>query len=231
MSDRLSAMDRPFVVALTISLACHVVLCGIQVFSMRHHARVPLPTALEVMYEPPPASLPPVLHAVRARAALNEGLTISRALAPGEGAGMPGGLIRVPERPIAPSFLTPSAAREEPTRSAVVDLGNVADAAQGNPVLLSYFVAIRDQIQRTANRQTWMANGGAEGLVYVSFVLSSTGQIQSVASLQDRSIASSTLQEMAVRIVKSAGPFAPFPPSVSESTKTVVIPLEFLLGQ
>ena len=226
MSDRLRAMDRPFVVALTISLACHVVLFGIQLFSMRHHVRGPLPTALEVVYEPSPAS-----HAVRARAALNERLTISRALAPGEGAGVPGGLIRVPERPIAPSLLTPSAAREEPTRSAVVDLGNVADAAQGNPVLLSYFVALRDQIPRTPNRQTCPAPGGAEGLVYVSFVLSSTGQIQSVASLRDRSIASSTLQEMAVSIVKSAGPFAPFPPSVPEPTRTVVIPLEFLLGQ
>ena len=38
-------------------------------------------------------------------AALNERLTISRALAPGKGAGVPGGSIRVPERPIAPALL------------------------------------------------------------------------------------------------------------------------------
>jgi len=107
----------------------------------------------------------------------------------------------------------------------------MVDAAQGDPVLLSYFMAIRDQIQRTANRQTWPADGAGEGLVYVSFVLSQAGMIQSAGNVRGRSIASPALQEMAVKIVQHAGPFAPFPPSVPGGMKTIVIPLEFLLSR
>jgi TonB family protein len=128
--------------------------------------------------------------------------------------------------------LAPATSAHEPTtRSAIVDLGNVADAAQGDPVLLSYFIAIRDQIQRAANRQTWSAQGAGHGLVYVTFLLSANGSIQSAQSVRDRSVALPTLQAMAVTIVKSAGPFAPFPPSVPGGSKTIVIPLEFLLSQ
>jgi TonB family protein len=242
MSDRLQAADRPFVIALAVSLACHLIVLAVQLLRGRDGARGPRPTALEVIYDTPPAP-----SAQRVREALGAPRTLSRALAPAAGTGLPGLQIRVPNRALVvagPSAvasgslgvgsltgLAPASSSEEPTRSAVVDLGNMADAAQGDPVLLSYFMAIRDQIQRTANRQRWPAEGAGEGLVYVSFVLSSAGMIQSAGSVRGRSIASPTLQEMAVKIVQHAGPFAPFPPSVSGGIKTIVIPLEFLLSQ
>ena len=117
------------------------------------------------------------------------------------------------------------------TRSPVVDLTNLAEAAQGNPVLLSYFSVIREQIQQTANKRTWMTGQErAEGIVYLSFVLSPKGHIQSAAVVPERSVSSSALQGVALNIIKSAGPFPPFPPSMDEPSKTVVVPLEFLMG-
>ena len=109
-----------------------------------------------------------------------------------------------------------------------VDLTNVAEAAQGNPVLLSYFEAIREQIQRTANTQTWMPPGDASaGVVYVGFVLTSAGHVQSASVVQERSTASSELVQVALRIVKASSPFLPFPPSFKEPSKAIVVPLEF----
>ena len=117
------------------------------------------------------------------------------------------------------------------TRSPVVDLTNLAEAAQGNPVLLSYFSVIREQIQQTANKRTWMTGQErVEGIVYLSFVLSPKGRIQSAAVVPERSVSSSALQGVALNIIKAAGPFPPFPPSMDEPSKTVVVPLEFLMG-
>ncbi len=66
--------------------------------------------------------------------------------------------IRIPERPA----LTSDAALSHimAGRAPVVDLANLADASGGNPVLLSYFGLIRDQIQRTANTRPsgWIAS-------------------------------------------------------------------------
>ena len=96
--------------------------------------------------------------------------------------------------------------------------------------MLSYFSAIREQIQRAANRRTWLTGEQREGLVYVSFVLTSTGAVQEAAVVSGRSAASPDLRDVAVQIVKAASPFPPFPPSMGEPNKTIVVPLEFLLG-
>jgi TonB family protein len=116
-------------------------------------------------------------------------------------------------------------------RSPVVDLTNLIEAAQGDPVLLSYFSAIREQIQQTANGQTWLAADQAvQGVVYLSFVLSRDGAVDAIAVLPDRSVRSRPLQEIGLSIIKAASPFPAFPPSLGETSKTVVVPLEFLVG-
>ena len=117
-----------------------------------------------------------------------------------------------------------------PDRSAIVDLTDLVEAAKGNPVLLSYFSAIREQIQQAANHRTWMTGEGHEGTVYVSFVLAANGSIRSATVLEGRSVPSRTLQGIAMQIVQSAEPFPAFPPSLPEHRKTIVVPLEFLLG-
>jgi protein TonB len=136
--------------------------------------------------------------------------------------------IRVPSQPSL--ALSQTVAELMPGRPTIVDLTNLVDAARGDPVLLSYFSAVREQIQRTANRRAWVTGQYQHGLVYVSFVLAASGGVSDVAVVADRSVRSAELQEIGVRIVRAAAPFPPFPPSMQEPSKTLLVPLEFLLG-
>ena len=109
---------------------------------------------------------------------------------------------------------------------------NITLAAQGNPVLLSYFGAIREQIQRIANEGTWVSGVGQPGggVVYIGFVIGRTGAIQSASVIVDRSVPLPPLQAAALRIVQLSGPFPPFPPSIAsaEDAIALTIPIEFV---
>ena len=229
--------DRAFTIAFGVSLGLHLVLLVGQLVSLRW---LPLPSArtpVEVIYE----------HEAAAREL--ERLQEHLARATQDTVAIPSTVgehpqVRIPDRPSLSDDrslgavatgrpLTDDRELSEfvPGPPAVVDLANLVDASRGDPVLLSYFSAIRDQIQQTANRTTWLDAATTEGLVYVSFTLSASGAIQKVTIVSERSVAAQPLQEAAIRIVRAAAPFPPFPPSMVEPNKTVVVPLEFLLGQ
>ncbi|MBI3087592.1 MAG: energy transducer TonB [Candidatus Omnitrophica bacterium] len=226
-------MDRTLAVAFCVSLACHLVLLGFQVVDLRWLTPTKENALMDVIYEYQIAE-EELRRLQRQLADLGEGPKLTDASgAPSTAPGLSNALsqIRIPERPIAAlSALPPETSA---TRSAVVDLTNLVEAARGDPVLLSYFSAIREQIQRTANQQTWLTSEvDAQGLVYVAFVLAASGRVHSVTVLGDRSAPSRLLHDIALRIIKTANPFAPFPPSLGgESSKTVVVPLEFLRGR
>ena len=230
--------DRAFTIAFSVSLGLHLVLLLGQLVSLRW---LPMPSArtpVEVIYE----------HEVAEREL--ERLQEHLARAAQDTAAIPSPStsgehpqVRIPDRPslsddrslgavAAGRPLTDGRALSEfvPGPPAVVDLTNLVDASRGDPVLLSYFGAIRDQIQQAANRTTWLSEATTEGLVYVSFTLNASGAIQKVTIVSERSVAAQPLQEAAVRIVRAAAPFPPFPPSMVEPNKTVIVPLEFLLG-
>ena len=137
--------------------------------------------------------------------------------------------IRIPDRP---SLMAGQSMDDFlPERGSVVDLTDLVDASRGDPILLSYFSALREQIQQTANHQPWLEGEPDGGLVYVSFQLLASGTVEDVRIVSDRSAPSERLQEVAARIVMAAAPFPAFPPSMaSEPSKTIVVPLEFLLG-
>ncbi len=114
-----------------------------------------------------------------------------------------------------------------------IDLTNITLAAQGNPVLLSYFGAIRAQIQQTANQGLWVAQSTRTGgVVYVGVVIAHTGAIQSLSVITDRSSSASDLQTAALDIVQSSGPFPPLPPSTAATSNVMVVtvPIEFVIG-
>lgn len=111
----------------------------------------------------------------------------------------------------------------------VVDLTDVTTAAQGNPVRLAYFSAVREQVQRTADAQERIpSQAPTGGLVYVQFIIDRTGHIDSASVLANRSRASSSLCDTAVRLVTASDPFPPFPPSFGESSLTMLLPIEFV---
>ncbi len=233
-------MDRPLVIAFCFSLACHLVLLGVQLIRLPWHSLMTDRRTLDVIYEYEIAQE----DLRRLQRQLEELHDQAKQSLPDISAPSPH--IRIPDRPTAglpaegtapplgapglSASLPPLATGASTSRAAVVDLANLVDATHGDPVLLSYFSAIREQIQQTANHQVWLTGEAATGLVYVSFVLTSTGDVRSTTVLADRSIPSRTLQDIALKIIKAASPFAPFPPSIAEPTKTVVVPLEFLVG-
>ena len=231
--------DRAFTVAFAVSLGLHLVLLLGQLASLNWltppSSRIPL----EVVYERETTTRElerlqeHVVRAAQQAAAMPSPPTL------GEHA-----QIRIPDRPSLSDDRAFAAAVSGrplsddrslsdfiPGPPAIVDLTNLVDASRGDPVLLSYFSAIRDQIQQAANRTTWLNAASTEGLVYVSFTLTASGAIHKVGIVSDRSVAAQPLQEAAIRIVKAAAPFPPFPPSMADPNKTIVVPLEFLLGQ
>jgi TonB family protein len=136
--------------------------------------------------------------------------------------------VRIPDRPLL--AIERELTESLPGPSTVIDLTNLVEASRGDPVLLSYFGAIREQIQRTADQRAWMAAEERGGLVYVSFILNAGGSVQGPAIVDDRSAHSKLLQDIALRIINEASPFPPFPPSMAQASKTIVVPLEFMAG-
>jgi len=215
--------DRPLLIAFGISLGLHGALLVKPALPLRWVQAPAIRPPLRVVYEQPTVRSP--AHPTRAalvRALRQAGVGPST---PGAGDGP---RIRVPDRPtLGTMSLAPDWTPRAPS---VVDLTDLLDAARGDAVLLSYFGAIRERIQRTANQRPWLTTETTPGVVYVSFQLDASGLVREARVVPERSAASSALQQVAVRIVTSAAPFPPFPPSLSVSTKTIIIPLEFVMG-
>ncbi len=110
-----------------------------------------------------------------------------------------------------------------------VDLADPVLAAAGDASRLDYFGAVQERIQQAAGRRGWLSGDRQGGVVYVSFVLTASGGISRPAVVRERSTASLELQELAVRIIKAAAPFPPFPPSIEVSRKVMFVPLEFMV--
>jgi TonB family protein len=223
-----SGSQRVFAIAFGVSLGVHLAFLIGQFFQIAW-LRVPTSsTPLNVVYK--------TLAVQEELQVLQEQLTRAKR----ETMATPGASARLGERPQIripdrPALISEMQAESMADQAAVadmanfVDLTNLAEAARGDPVLLSYFGAIREQIQRTANRQDWTM-GQDQGLVYISFVLTPDGQVSDLRIVRERSANSAALHDVAMRIVNAAAPFPAFPPSLQGGHKTIVVPLEFLLG-
>ena len=215
--------DRGFTLAFSISLGLHLFLLIGQFISVNWYKASRMRQAVEVIYDYEVAK--------QEVQQLQEQLARAKREAVATPTAASSGLrtqIRIPDRPSLATIT--SLGDTMLAHSPFVDLTNLTEASGGDPVLLTYFSAIREQIQRSANRRTWLTGEAREGLVYISFVLTASGSAQKTAVLVDRSVASATLQNTALRILEDASPFPPFPPSMEGASKTIVVPLEFLLG-
>ena len=216
--------DRIFTIAFGASLGVHLFLLVTQIIPWDWTRVIKQHGPIDVIYEYKIAQ--EELRQLQAQLAQAKRSSVASTSAsePGDRA-----QVRIPNRPMLTA--EQSISDIMPARPSIVDLTNLAEAARGDPVLLSYFSAIREQIQQTANRRSWLTGEAAEGLVYVSFTLSSGGSVDDTAVAAKSTTAQAALREIALRIVRSSAPFPPFPPSIHESSKTIIVPLEFLLGQ
>ncbi|PIQ84532.1 MAG: hypothetical protein COV75_01810 [Candidatus Omnitrophica bacterium CG11_big_fil_rev_8_21_14_0_20_63_9] len=216
--------DRVFAISFGASLGLHLILLLGQILSLPWWDTPRPMRPIEVVYEYEIVQQElKELQERHSKAARD--LTTAPASAPGLSERTQ---IRIPDRPSL--TVEQTVADLALNRSSVIDLTNLVDASRGDPVLLSYFGAIREQIQQAANHRPWLTGETAQGLVYVSFILSSSGAVQGISIVADRSVSSDQLRDVAVKIVKTAAPFLPFPPSMTDPQKTIVVPLEFLLG-
>jgi len=218
----LKAHDRVFSIAFAVSIGVHLLFF---IKPWRIGQRAPAaPTPTQFIYEQ--AAPPHETRTIQERA-LRQQRDATRSTSSLTGSQQ--AQIRIPDR----SLLSTNRALPDiiPQPSSTIDLTDLTAASGGDPVLLTYFSAIRQQIQQVANRRPWTATGTQqEGLVYVAFVLTSAGAIEGIGIVSNRSIPSEQLQDISLRIVKAAAPFAPFPPSITEPSKRIIVPLEFLFG-
>jgi TonB family protein len=223
MIDRLGLRkeDRVFAIAFGVSLAAHLLFLIGQLLQLGWFVVRKDLGPIEVVYN----------YEMATKAAQDMRAQLARAQRDAVGAPVPGTFgermqVRIPDRPQLAADRDIEAL--VPTPGAVVDLTDLVDASRGDPVLLSYFGAIRERIQYAANQVEVNLDGEQGGLVYVSFTLLASGAIQDVAIVSERSAPGPRLREVALRIVRAAGRFPPFPPSMPEERKTIVVPLEFL---
>ena len=240
-------MDRPLAMTVGVSLACHAVVVGLQLIGPSRGSLSLMAHPAKVIYDTL-ALRDDVARTIQEARRAQAQLTDVR-----EFMGAPAHRADLVANPAGRTALTPglsgslwqahvssSGAMSLPASApssdtspwaTAVDLTNLTAAAQGNPVLLSYLSAIREQIQRTANQQGWIPTRDAtSGMICIGFVMTRTGRIQSVTVLPDRSVGSPQLQQIALKMIQVASPFPPFPPSFSEPSKTFVVPIEFLIG-
>ena len=244
-ADQETQTDRLLAITISVSLAAHVLLVGLPLVFHWHGLFGALPP-LRLIYEKNAAReasqwAKEELERVHSRladlhrlspipvpGAVADGHRLEGVLQDTIGFGISNVALRATIGDSSVENLSPKVFGGSGAWSTAVDLTNLEEAAHGNPVLLSYFGAIREQIQRMANARSWVPNGEATGgTVYVGFTLGRTGAMQSLSVVPERSTASSTLHDVALRIIKAAAPFPPFPPSFQESSKAIIVPLEF----
>ena len=220
--------DRPLLISLGISTGLHLMMLIGRVASFPHEGRAASHAPLEVVYETQQLSQP--LRTVQEQ--LSRTQREARIASSG---GEIGGIgprtdVRIPERPLMVASRPLLESMSGFGVSSIVDLADLTRSAAGNPVLFQYFSVIREQIEHAASGRSWLIEQGQQGLVCVAFVLTAQGAIQDAHVVGDRSMLSEALRAVALRIVSAAAPFPPFPPSMKETSKTVVIPLEFVVG-
>ncbi len=96
-----------------------------------------------------------------------------------------------------------------------------------NPKYLSYTQTIR---QRIKQRAYYYADNPdfASGEVYLTFVLSSSGALEGVKVIREKTRSNAYVQNIGIRSIEESAPFPPFPPDLAfpELTFNVIISFE-----
>jgi len=77
-----------------------------------------------------------------------------------------------------------------------------------NPSYISYYQIVREKIKRSAYFNYTRTETGE---AYVSFIISSDGHLKEIRLIEEKSVTSPYLKEIALRSVKDASPFPRFP--------------------
>ena len=92
---------------------------------------------------------------------------------------------------------------------------SIDEKLKNNPAYMDYYKLIREKIRKNAY---YYYNTNSRGEVLVHFVIASNGLVDSL-HLKDASTLSRTLQNIAVKSVRDAAPFPPFPPELRDYSR------------
>ncbi len=93
-----------------------------------------------------------------------------------------------------------------------ISLPPVDTAKINNPSYLDYYQLVREKIRRSAYQNYSRTEIGE---VYISFLISSDGQILEMRLIEDKTRANQYLRDTAMRSIRDASPFPAFPKELS----------------
>ncbi|MFH1397966.1 MAG: hypothetical protein ABIH27_05420 [Candidatus Omnitrophota bacterium] len=114
----------------------------------------------------------------------------------------------------SPALLKPNFIKSEvsPPKKKI-SLPPVDTVKIGNHSYLNYYQLVREKIRRSAYQNYSRTETGE---VYISFLISSDGQINEMRLIEDKTRASQYLKDTAMRSIRDASPFPGFPKVLSE---------------
>ena len=137
-----------------------------------------------------------------------------------------GGRAERPPLPlIKPELPLPQSRPAKPAVPAFVDLSNLTEDLGREPAYLEYFRLIRERIRYYAQQDARQVN--RSGDVFVRFVLSSAGRLQSAELDAGRSVHDIALERFSLDSVRHAAPFPPFPPTFHQPQITFRIIIQY----
>lgn len=96
-----------------------------------------------------------------------------------------------------------------------------------NPTYISYYHIVREKIRRAAYQNYTRTETGE---VYLSFVISSVGDIKGLRLVEEKSTSSQYLREIALRSISDAAPFPNFPKELDYPQLSFNVVISFEIG-
>jgi len=92
---------------------------------------------------------------------------------------------------------------------------------------ISYYRAVREKIRQRADKKYPKKRNLAEGEVFLSFVVASSGELLQIRIVDEKSTRASSLRNMAINSVRDASPFPPFPKGMGQYQITFNVIISF----
>lgn len=96
---------------------------------------------------------------------------------------------------------------------------------------ISYYRAVREKIRSWADRNYPKNKKLAEGEVFLSFIVASSGELLQVMVVDEKSVASRFLRKIAINSIRDASPFPSFPKGMEHYQITFNVIISFELNK
>jgi len=223
--------DKIFKLSLVVSFLLHLFAFASLFYAHVHHARKP-PRPLEVVYQTEFKDLPRTPKKVkRVSSAKEKKLTPDPDILSKSDFGPEALMDKAHKRPVRLSdhkkkiSSLPASSMKRQIRVPVIKAEKIT-----NPRYLNYHELIRNKIKNRA--YFYVDDPDFEtGEVYLTFILSSQGELQRVKVIENETKANDFLRAVGIRSIKESGPFPSFPKELEYPELTFNVVISFELGE